>query len=120
MMSVRHIVAAIELLTPGETDELRTHLLDRWGIYAELAPVPTFFPTGLNFEQLDFSLKLVDPGPQKIAVLVEVRRFLHLGLKEAREVVMSAPTVLTEGLSREEAEEIRGRLVKAGATVEVF
>lgn len=70
-------------------------------------------------EQTEFNVILKDIGASKINVIKEVRALTGLGLKEAKELVESAPKELKEGVSKAEADEIKEKLEKAGATVEV-
>jgi large subunit ribosomal protein L7/L12 len=70
-------------------------------------------------EQTDFTLVLVDPGATKIQVLKEVRAITGLGLKEAKDLVDSAPKTVKEGLKKEEAQELQKKLEELGAKVEL-
>lgn len=70
-------------------------------------------------EQTSFDVNLSSPGDKKIQVIKIVREITGLGLKEAKELVDSAPTAVKTGLSKEEAEEIKGKLEEQGAIVEV-
>ncbi len=70
-------------------------------------------------EKTEFDVVLADIGGNKIAVIKAVRGITGLGLKEAKEAVEGAPTTLKEGVSKEEAEEVKKQLEEAGATVEL-
>lgn len=70
-------------------------------------------------EQTEFTVTLTVPGSQKIQVIKELRAITSLGLKEAKELVDSAPKAVKEGVSKEEAEEIKTKLEGVGATVEI-
>ncbi len=70
-------------------------------------------------EQTEFSVILKEIGANKIQVIKAVREVTSLGLKEAKELVESAPKAIKEGIKKEEAEEIKKKLEEAGATVEV-
>jgi large subunit ribosomal protein L7/L12 len=70
-------------------------------------------------EQTEFDVVLADAGAQKINVIKVVREITGLGLKEAKDLVESAPKPLKEGVSKEEAEELKKKLTEAGAKVEV-
>ena len=70
-------------------------------------------------EQTEFDVVLTGIGANKVAVIKAVRGATGLGLKEAKEVVESAPKAIKEGVSKEEAEELKATLVEAGAEVEV-
>jgi len=70
-------------------------------------------------EQTEFTVVLTGPGDAKINVIKAVREITGLGLKEAKDLVDSAPKPVKEGVSKEEAETVRGKLAEAGAGVEV-
>ncbi len=70
-------------------------------------------------EQTEFDVMLLSPGDKKIAVIKEVRAITGLGLKEAKEVVDSAPKAVKEAIAKEEAEQIKTQLEEAGAQVEL-
>jgi len=70
-------------------------------------------------EQTEFDVVLTSAGAKKIAVIKEVRAITGLGLKDSKALVDEAPKPVKEGVSKEEAEEIKGKLEEAGATVEV-
>lgn len=70
-------------------------------------------------EQTEFDVILTVTGDQKIKVIKEVRAITSLGLKEAKALVESAPTPLKEGVSKEEAEELKKKVEAVGATVEI-
>jgi len=70
-------------------------------------------------EQTEFDVVLADMGSNKVAVIKAVRGVTGLGLKEAKEAVEGAPTTLKEGVSKEEAEDLKKQLEEAGAKVEL-
>jgi large subunit ribosomal protein L7/L12 len=70
-------------------------------------------------EQTEFSVMLTDFGANKIGVIKAVREVTSLGLKEAKDLVESAPVAVKEGVTKEEAESVKAKLADAGATVEV-
>ena len=70
-------------------------------------------------EQTEFTVTLKEFGPNKINVIKAVREVTSLGLREAKELVESAPTSIKDGIAKEEANEIKGKLEEAGAAVEV-
>ena len=74
---------------------------------------------GAAEEKSEFDVILTAAGASKINVIKEVRAITSLGLKEAKDLVEGAPKPIKEGVSKEEAEEIKGKLEEAGATVEV-
>jgi large subunit ribosomal protein L7/L12 len=108
-----------------ELVELKKKIEDEWGITAA-APVAIAAPGGggagdgaAEEEQTAFDVVLTAAGGQKIQVIKVVRAITGLGLKEAKDVVDSAPKPVKEGIPREEADSIKGQLEEAGATVEV-
>jgi large subunit ribosomal protein L7/L12 len=108
-----------------ELVELKKKIEDEWGITAA-APVAIAAPGGggggdgaAAEEQSAFDVVLTGAGQQKIQVIKVVRAITGLGLKEAKDVVDSAPKAVKEGVPREEADSIKGQLEEAGATVEV-
>ena len=70
-------------------------------------------------DQSEFEVSLKEIGPNKINVIKDVREVTSLGLREAKELVESAPTAIKEGIAKEEADEIKSTLEEAGAAVEV-
>jgi large subunit ribosomal protein L7/L12 len=70
-------------------------------------------------EQTEFTVRLISGGDKKIQVIKEVRAITNLGLKEAKDLVESAPGVIKEGVSKQEAEEIKKKLEAHGAAVEL-
>ena len=70
-------------------------------------------------EKTEFDVVLVSAGEKKIGVIKVVRELTNLGLKEAKELVDSAPKPIKEGVSKQEAEDIKAKLEEAGATVEL-
>jgi large subunit ribosomal protein L7/L12 len=106
--------------------ELKNKLEEEWGVTAA-APValaaPGAAPGGDGAaaaeEQSTFDVVLTAAGGQKIQVIKVVRAVTGLGLKEAKDLVDSAPSPVKEGLAKEEADTIKGQLEEAGATVEL-
>jgi large subunit ribosomal protein L7/L12 len=107
--------------------ELKKKIEEEWGITAA-APVAVAAPGAAPAaggdgaaaeEQTAFDVVLENAGGQKIQVIKVVRAITGLGLKEAKDLVDSAPKPVKEGVAREEADQIKGQLEEAGATVEV-
>ncbi len=103
--------------------ELVKELEDKWGVSAApiavagaAAPAAEAAPVE---EQTEFDVVLADVGASKINVIKAVREITALGLKEAKELVESAPKAIREGIGKEEAEETKKKLEAAGAKVEV-
>ena len=102
--------------------ELITTLEDKWGVSAAAA-VAVAAPGGATAaaaeEKTEFDVILASAGSSKINVIKEVRSITGLGLKEAKELVESAPKAVKESIAKDEAEKIKVALEKAGATVEL-
>ncbi|TMM26984.1 MAG: 50S ribosomal protein L7/L12 [Actinobacteria bacterium] len=105
--------------------ELKNKLEEEWGVTAA-APVavaaaaaPGGDGAAAAEEQSTFDVVLTAAGGQKIQVIKVVRAVTGLGLKEAKDLVDSAPNPVKEGLAKEEADTIKGQLEEAGATVEL-
>jgi large subunit ribosomal protein L7/L12 len=97
---------------------------ERYGIKAEMAAVPVAGVAAAPVaeeaeEKTDFDVILKSVGAKKINVIKAVREVTDLGLKEAKEVVDKAPGTVKEGVSKEEAEEIKKKFEEAGAEVEI-
>jgi large subunit ribosomal protein L7/L12 len=111
-------------MTVLELVELKNKIEEEWGVTAA-APVAVAAPGGgggdgaVAEEQSAFDVVLTEAGQQKIGVIKVVRAITGLGLKEAKDVVDSAPKAIKEGVAREEADSIKAQLEEAGATVEV-
>ncbi|MEA1912927.1 MAG: 50S ribosomal protein L7/L12 [candidate division WOR-3 bacterium] len=104
-----------------ELKELVDKMEEKFGVTA-VAPVVQ--PGGVEVasaveEKTEFDVLLKSFGESKLSVIKEVRSMLSLGLKEAKELVESAPAVLKEGISKEKAEEIKSTIEKAGGEVEL-
>ena len=118
MADLAKIVEELSTLTVMEAAELSKMLEETWGVTAA-APVAAAGVAVSAEEKTDFDIKLTEIGGNKIAVIKEVRAITGLGLKEAKEMVDAAPSVIKESASASEAEEIKTKLEAAGATVEL-
>ena len=125
MADIEKIAEELSNLTVLEAAELATLLEDKWGVSAAAAPVAMAMPAGggdaggAAEEQTEFDVILTAAGASKITVIKEVRAITGLGLKEAKDLVESAPKAVKEGVSKDEAEQVKGKLEEAGASVEV-
>ena len=117
----------IEKWTVLELVEFTKKAEERWGVTAA-APVavaaPGAAPAGdgaaaADEEQTAFDVLLTGAGDKKIQVIKVVRALTNLGLKEAKDLVDSAPKAIKEGVTRDEAEAIKTQLEEAGAAVEI-
>ena len=120
------LVDQLGKMTVLELVELKNALEETWGVTAA-APVAVAAPgapaagdgAGAAEEQTAFDVVLTGAGDKKIQVIKVVRAITGLGLKEAKDLVDSAPKPVKEGVPREEADSIKGQLEEAGATVEL-
>jgi large subunit ribosomal protein L7/L12 len=120
------IVEQLGGMTVLELVELKDKLEEEWGVTAA-APVAVAAPGApaaggdgaAAEEQTAFDVVLAGAGGQKIQVIKVVRAITGLGLKEAKDLVDGAPNAVKEGVTQEEADQIKGQLEEAGATVDV-
>jgi large subunit ribosomal protein L7/L12 len=119
------VVDYLANMTVLELSQLIKELEDKFGVSAA-APMamaavaaPAAAAGPVEEEKTEFDVVLTACGPNKIQVIKEVRAVTNLGLKEAKEAVENAPTVLKEAISKAEAEEVKKKLEAQGATVEV-
>ena len=125
MADLEKLVDELSNLTVMEAAELSKLLEEKWGVSAA-APVAVAAAAGGDAggaaaveEKDEFDVVLAAVGEKKINVIKEVRAMTGLGLKEAKELVESAPKVVKEGVKKDEAEELKKKLEEAGATVEL-
>jgi len=122
MANLEKIAEDLSSLTVIEAAELSKMLEEKWGVSAA-APVAVAAPGAAvgeaPAEKDEFDIILVSFGEKKINVIKEVRAITTLGLKEAKDLVESAPKEIKEGVKKDEAEEIKKKLEAAGATVEL-
>jgi len=115
----------IETISVLELSQLVKALEDRLGVSAAAPAMAFAAPAGgeegesAEAEQTEFSVVLKETGGQKIQVIKEIRAATDLGLKEAKAIADSAPKAVKEGVSKDEAEELKTKLEAAGATVEI-
>jgi large subunit ribosomal protein L7/L12 len=126
MANLEKIVDDLSSLTVIEAAELAKLLEAKWGVSAAAAVAVAAGPAGgaapaaaAAEEKTEFSVILAAVGDKKIEVIKEVRAVTGLGLKEAKDLVESAPKPLKEGATKEEAEKIKATLEKVGAKVEL-
>jgi large subunit ribosomal protein L7/L12 len=117
------LVEQLGKMTVLELVELKNALEEEWGVTAA-APVAVAAPAAGDGaaaaeEKTSFDVVLSAAGGQKIQVIKVVRAITGLGLKEAKDLVDSAPKAVKEGIAQDEADSIKAQLEEAGATVEV-
>jgi len=122
-ISREELIEAIETMTVLELSELVKTLEEKFGVSAS-APVAVAAAAGgaaeaAAEEQTEFSVILTAAGDKKIQVIKAVREVTGLGLKEAKAVVDGAPAPVKEGVSKDDAEELKAKLEAAGASVEL-
>ncbi|MGI6176494.1 MAG: 50S ribosomal protein L7/L12 [Christensenellales bacterium] len=125
-MTQQELIQAIEEMTVLELSELVKALEDKFGVSAA-APVAVAAAAGpaagaaaeAEEEKTEFDVILKEIGAEKIKVIKVVRELTGLGLKEAKELVDSAPNPVKEGIAKDEAEKVEAALKEVGATVEI-
>ncbi len=127
-MTKDEVLAAIKQMNVMELADMVKALEEEFGITAA-APVAVAAAPGAaapgaaapaaEEEKTEFVVSIKEIGPNKVNVIKAVREVTSLGLREAKELVESAPAAVKEGIPREEADTIKGKLEEAGAAVEV-
>ena len=120
--NLEQIVDTLSNLSVLEASQLSKLLEEKWGVSAA-APVAVAVAGGAVAEPVaektEFDVILTSFGDNKIAVIKEVREITGLGLKEAKDLVDGAPKTVKEGVNKTEAEQIKEKIEKAGAKVEI-
>ena len=126
-MNKEEMVDAIKEMSVMDLAELVKSLEDEFGVSAAAPVAVAAAPSAATAdaatdeeEKSDFTVTLKEIGPNKINVIKAVRTLTTLGLKEAKDLVESAPTVVKEGVGKEEADEVKAKLEGAGGVVEVL
>jgi large subunit ribosomal protein L7/L12 len=122
MADLKQFAEQLVNLTVKEVNELATILKDEYGIEPAAAAVVVAAgggDAGAEEAQTEFNVILKEAGASKLAVVKLVKELTGLGLKEAKDVVDGAPSVVKEGVSKEEAEGLKKSLEEAGAVVEL-
>ncbi|RYJ42151.1 MULTISPECIES: 50S ribosomal protein L7/L12 [Flavobacterium] len=124
MADLKQFAEQLVNLTVKEVNELATILKDEYGIEPAAAAVAVAGPAGgagaeAAAEQTEFTVVLKDAGASKLAVVKAVKELTGLGLKEAKDLVDSAPANVKEGVAKDEAEGLKKSLEEAGAVVEL-
>ena len=124
-MSREEILNAIGEMSVLELSELIKDVEDKFGVSASAAvavaaPIAgTSAEEAAGEEKTEFDVMLASFGEKKVGVIKAVRAITALGLKEAKDLVEAAPSVVKEGVNKDESEEIKKKLEEAGATVEI-
>jgi large subunit ribosomal protein L7/L12 len=128
-LTAEELIQAIDEMTVLELNELVKALQEKYGVSAAapvaVAAMPGMIPGApaeaapAAEEKTSFDVILAAAGDNKLQVIKVVRELTQLGLKEAKDLVEGAPNKVKEGVSKEEAEEIKKKLEEAGAKVEI-
>lgn len=117
-MSNDQIIEAVEKMTVLELNTLVKAIEEKWGVSA--AAVAVAGPAAVaGEEKTSFNVQLVDAGAQKVQVIKAVKDALALGLKEAKDLVDATPTMLKEGMKKEDADKLKAAVEAAGGKVEL-
>jgi large subunit ribosomal protein L7/L12 len=124
MANMEEMIKSIEGMTVIELADLVKALEEKFGVSANMPMMAAPAAGGAAAapaaeEKSTFTVVLTSAGANKIAVIKEVRTITSLGLKEAKDLVDGAPKPIKDGATKDEAEEIKKKLVAAGATVEL-
>jgi large subunit ribosomal protein L7/L12 len=123
--NLQELITSIEGMTVIELSDLVKALEEKFGVSANMPQMQGTIASGAAVaapaqeKKTTFTVVLVNTGANKIAVIKEVRTMTDLGLKEAKDLVEAAPKPIKEGVTKEEAEEMKKKLEAAGATVEL-
>ncbi len=117
-MTTQEFIDAIKSMTVLELNDLVKACEEEFGVSAAAGVVVAAGPAAAaEEEKTEFNVELTEAGAEKVKVIKVVREITGLGLKEAKDAVDGAPKVLKEGISKEEAEEIKKKLEEVGAKV---
>ncbi|MEO0098202.1 MAG: 50S ribosomal protein L7/L12 [candidate division WOR-3 bacterium] len=123
---VEELVSMIEQLSVSELHSLVQALKEKFGITGSVfmpqaapGPVTAQPATEVKEEKTEFTVSLISVGDKKIQVLKELRALTNLGLKEAKDLIDNVPSIIKQGVNKEEAEKIKAKLEEVGAKVEI-
>ena len=120
MEKIEKLIEEIDSLTVVELADLVKAIEEKYGVSAVAAAAPAAGAAGEAAEEkTSFDVVLASAGDQKIKVIKVVRDATGLGLKEAKELVDGAPKTVKEGVSKEEAEDLKAKFTEVGATIEL-
>lgn len=120
MAKIDELLETIDTLTVVELAELVKGIEEKYGVSAAAVAAPAAgAAAGAAEEKSSFNVVLKEAGANKIQVIKVVRDATGLGLKEAKDLVDGAPKTIKEGVSKDEAEELKAKFEEAGATVEL-
>ena len=116
---IEELLEKIDALTVAELAELVKAIEEKYGVSAVAAAAPAAGAVAAAEEKTSFNVVLKEAGANKIQVIKVVRDATGLGLKEAKDLVDGAPKTVKEGVSKEEAEELKAKFTEAGAVIEL-
>ena len=120
MEKIEKLIEEIDSLTVVELADLVKAIEEKYGVSAVATAAPAAAgAAGAAEEKSEFNVVLKDAGANKIQVIKVVRDVTGLGLKEAKELVDGAPKTVKEGVSKEEAEDLKAKFAEVGAVVEL-
>ena len=121
MEKIEKLIEEIDALTVVELADLVKAIEEKYGVsaVAAAAPAAAGAAAGAAEEKSSFDVVLAEAGDQKIKVIKVVRDATGLGLKEAKELVDGAPKTIKEGVSKEEAEDLKAKFSEVGAVIEL-
>jgi large subunit ribosomal protein L7/L12 len=119
-LSKDDIMNAVAEMSVMDIVELITMMEKKFGVTAAIAAAPTSTSEAeIVEEQTEFNVVLISAGDKKVSAIKAVRSATGLGLKEAKNLVESAPVNVKESISKEEAEELKKKLEESGVTIEI-
>lgn len=119
-MTQDQIIEAVEKMSVLELNTLVKAIEEKWGVSAAAVAVAGPAAAGEAAEEKSsFNVQLTDAGAQKVAVIKAVKDALGLGLKEAKDLVDAAPSMLKEGMKKEDADKLKAAVEAAGGKVEL-
>ena len=118
------IVDELNKLSALELSQIVKHLEEEWGVSAAapavaVAAAPAEGGAPAEEEKSEYTVNMTDAGSQKVAAIKAVKEITGLGLGEAKAIIDSAPSVVKEKATKEEADDLKAKLEEAGATVEI-
>ncbi len=120
---MQDVLSYIDNMTVLQLNEMVNTLKEKYGVSAAVPMMAGIAPAAAAAEkaeeQTEFTVVLTNSGDKKIQVIKEVRAITNLGLKDAKALVDGVPATIKEGVSREEAEDIKQKIEAAGGTVEI-
>jgi large subunit ribosomal protein L7/L12 len=118
-MTQDQIIEAVEKMTVLELNTLVKAIEEKWGVSAAAVAAPAAAGAAAAEEKTSFNAHLTDVGAQKVQVIKAIKDALALGLKEAKDLVDAAPSVLKEGMKKEDADKLKAAVEAAGGKVDL-